>query len=513
VKRKKNEQFLSDFHDLQLMTHSKTWCQVRNYDHCRTSLFLNGGYMKHQQAPKWLLTTALLAVLGANYSFQSSSLTVAKIEDSGVLEMSLVAAPVSPTTRVRTTASPTTRVRGSASPTTSVSPTTTVSPTAAVSAATGSAGQSVEFKFEGKTVATGTCLDGSCKSVVLDAAALREIPAAVLAATRAAGASVTTVATAPASAAVVAADEYDCDFTEDGKPETRSQKRDRLKCVKDEKERIRSEERIANFEDKMDMVKDRCDRKSGSEKLTCLNTEFSNALRRYSGRNALPANVVQRYFKSVVGSELSKMLFNSEIDTETAMSALQDVFDGMPSEYSVIRQNILGAIKTETEARAKDINEKYKQADIFAKQNKSAEFVQTFGEAQAAQQELGVLAAAYSAAAKTSDSFTEDTSFASYYQRTYIPQMNKILAGISPVAAAATTPDKPAEGGTRQNTRGGTASTGTGSTAPATRGQASGATLKTEPTQWEFLGTASGVRSGTPSNTPNGSRGARSMNN
>lgn len=471
--------------------------------------------MKHQQAPKWLLTTALLAVLGANYSFQTSSVTVAQFEDSGVFVMSQVAAapatpavaeaPAAPKAKV----TPAKKAKGKAKgqvpeKKTEAAPTTAA---AAAPTTTGSAGKAFDLNFEGKAIATGTCVDGSCSSVVLDAAVLKKIPDAVLAVTKPIAA-----ASTPAVAPVAVETDYDCDYTEDGKPETSSQKRERLKCEKTEKDKIKREERIAKFEDKIDLIKDRCDRSSGSEKLTCLNEEFSNAVRRYSGRNALPTSVVQRHFKNVVGSELSKMLFNSEVDTETAMSSLQDVFDGMPSEYSVIRQNILGAIKTETESRARDINEKYKQADIFAKQNKSAEYLQTYGEAQAAQQEIGVLASAYSAAVRTSDSFAEDKSFASYYQKNYVPQMNKILLGIGPAAAVAT-PEKPADGGTRQNTRGGTTSGDTGASAPATRGQASGASFKNEPTQWEFLGNASGVRSGTPSTTPNGTRGARSLSN
>ena len=42
--------------------------------------------MKQQTAPKWLLTTALLAVLGANYSFQANSLSLNN--ENGLFEMS-----------------------------------------------------------------------------------------------------------------------------------------------------------------------------------------------------------------------------------------------------------------------------------------------------------------------------------------------------------------------------------------------------------------------------------------
>lgn len=473
--------------------------------------------MKQQQAPKWLLMTALLAVLGANYSFQSSSLTIAQNEDKGVFELSLVApAPASPTTRTADGASPTTRTRGGASRTATVSPTTTVRDAASPTTRT------FNLKTpEGQVVATGTCQ--GCSDAVLDLAAIKKIALATGVVSAGAIASPTAavatgqplVASAPA-ALPVATNEYDCDYTEDGKPETSSQKRERLRCEKKEKERIRTEDRTAKFEDKMDAIKDRCEDSRSEAKIECLTREFGNALNRYSGRNALPQSVVQRYFKNVVGSELSKMLFNSEIDMTQAMSALQDAFDMLPSEYSGIRQNILTSIKNETQVQANAINQKYKDADAFAKAKKPAEYLKTMQEAQVAQAGLTQMAQAYSAAAKTSDSFTEDVSFAKYYQSVYTPQMNDILASISPVQA--TTQDKPATDGTgtRQNTRGSTSTDVT--TTTGTRGQATTNTVFKQtdgtPTRWDFGTNAQvGVGVGQPTTAPSQTRGARSMNN
>lgn len=475
--------------------------------------------MKHQQAPKWLLTTALLAVLGANHSFQTNSLEVAQIENSGVFEMSQMAAPTSPTVTTRST-------RSSVSPTTSVSPTATVS-TAAVASATAlprtgqaaavdNTGNEIKFMSEGKVIAAGTCADGSCKSVVLDVATLQKLAASVVSAT-ASVAPRPTAAPAPASATVVAAadEEYDCDFTEDGKPETRAQKRDRLKCVKNEKERVKKEDRIAKFEDKMEDIKDRCEVTTSETKLECLTREFNNAVSRYSGRNAIPANVAQRYFKNVVGAELSKMLFNADVTPQQAMSLLQDVFDGLPSEYGVIRQNILTAIQNETKTRSQAINQQYKLAETL--KNKPAEYLQTMGEAQTAQTELAQMVDVYSAAARTSDSFSEDVSFSRYYQTNYMPQMKSLFASMGPQGSTGVTTPEKVENPTRGNTRG-SATTGTPSSIPSagTRGQATTTTKvgTPSPTQWDFLNNSGGVRVGSPSATSNGgTRGSRQMGN
>ncbi len=489
--------------------------------------------MKHQQAPKWLLTTALLAVLGANYSFQTNSLVVADLENSGVFEMSLTAAETSggargtrgTSTVTTTSASPTVTTK-SVSPTATVSPTAVVSPTAlpktAEKPAVDNTGKEVNFMREGKVLATGTCADGSCKSVVLDMATLEKFAANLVSATSRVAPTSQVAAAVTASATVVAAAEadYDCDFTEDGKPETRTQKRDRLKCVKNEKERVKKEDRIAKFEDKMDDIKDRCEVTTSETKLECLTREFNNAASRYSGRNAIPASVAQRYFKNVVGAELSKMLFNNEITPQQAMSTLQDVFDGLPSEYGVIRQNILTAIQNETKTRAQAINQQYKLADTLKnKPQQAGEYLQLMGEAQQAQTELGQMVDVYSAAARTSDAFSEDTSFSRYYQTNYMPQMKSLFAsmGVQGSTGTTTTPEK-VENPTRGNTRGG-ATTGTPTSIPnaGTRGQATTTTKvgASNPPQWSFLdNSSSGVRVGAPSNTSNGgTRGARTMGN
>ncbi|MES2803721.1 MAG: hypothetical protein V4654_14610 [Bdellovibrionota bacterium] len=482
--------------------------------------------MKHQQAPKWLLTTALLAVLGANYGFQASSLALHK--DNGLIELSSETSGGTGSRQTgggKSTGAPSPTVTTNAPPaskTAVVSQTATVSATAAVSATVqakplpqsgkpevDNKGKEVNFKHEGKVLATGTCADESCKSVILNMSTLEKFAANLVSATSKL-APTTQVAASVSAAAVVADADYDCDFTEDDKPETRAQKRDRLKCVKQEKERVKKEERIAKFEDKMDDIKDRCEVTTSETKLECLTREFNNAVTRYSGRNAIPANVAQRYFKNVVGAELSKMLFNADVTPQQAMSLLQDVFDGLPSEYSTIRQNILSAIQNETKTRSQAINQQYKLAETL--KNKPQEYLQTVGEAQAAQTELAQMVDVYSAAARTSDAFSEDTSFSRYYLTRYMPEMRSLFAGMGPQGSTGTTttPDQ-IDNPTRANTRGGTTTPSAG-----TRGAATTTTKvgTPSPTQWEFSNNSGGVRVGSPSSTSNGgTRGARSMGN
>ena len=502
--------------------------------------------MKHQQAPKWLLTTALLAVLGANYSFQSSSLSLHK--DMGSFELSSETsggrgssrndgkASAAPSPTVTTNAPPAASKTATASATVSTKPSVVASAPASATALpksekADSTGKTVKFEISGATV-EGQCNDPACKSAVLEASKIEAFAKALIAATKTTSGAVTTapattVATAlPQATAGVKAEvgsEYDCDeYQADGEKETAAEKRRRERdlkaCVKNEKERTKREDRIAKFEDKMELIKDRCEVSSTETKLECLSREFNNAVSRYSGRNAVPATVVQRYFKNVVGSELSKMLFNSEVNPQQAMSMLQDVFDGLPSEYGVIRQNILSAIQTETKTRSQAINQQYKLAETL--KNKPQEYLQTMGEAQQAQAELAQMVDVYSAAARTSDSFSGDTSFARYYQTNYMPSMRSLFASMGPqgsTGTTATTEEDKVENKTRGNTRG-SATTGTSTSIPSagTRGAAT-TTNKIEngaPTPWEFLNNSGGVRTGNPSNSSiGGTRGARSMGN
>lgn len=492
--------------------------------------------MKHQQAPKWLLTTALLAVLGANYSFQSSSLSLH--QDMGSFELSSETsggrssgrsedrASAAPSPTVTTNAPPAASRTATASATASTKP----SVVASASASADSTGKTVKFEISGATV-EGQCNDPACKSAVLEASKIEAFAKALIAAAKTTSGAVTTASATPVSTALPQAtagvkaevgSEYDCDeYQADGEKETAAEKRRRERdlraCIKNEKERTKREDRIAKFEDKMESIKERCEISSSETKLECLSREFNNAVSRYSGRNAVPATVVQRYFKNVVGSELSKMLFNSEVNPQQAMSMLQDVFDGLPSEYGVIRQNILSAIQTETKNRSQAINQQYKLAETL--KNKPQEYLQTMGEAQQAQAELAQMVDVYSAAARTSDSFSGDTSFARYYQTNYMPSMRSLFASMGPQGSTGTTAttEEKVENKTRGNTRG-SATTGTPSSIPSagTRGAAT-TTTKIEngaPTPWEFLNNSGGVRTGNPSNSSiGGTRGARSMGN
>lgn len=430
--------------------------------------------MKYQtQAPKWLLTTALLAVLGANYGFQASSLV--SHQENGLFELS----------------------SGAPAPTTTANPPPLVKadePKKEEPKKEEAKPQQVHMVVEGKVTSIGTCVDGDCKNVVLSMPILEKIAKGLVSAT----------AQAKADAEE---SESECDFTEDGKPETRAQKRDRLKCEKEEKSREQRDERIAKFEDKMEDIQDKCEVSVSESKLACLSHEFNKALSRSAGRNAIPASVVQRYFKSVVGAELNKALFNSDLSAEEMMSTLQDVIDGVPEDYKGIRQSVLDTVQAQTRVRTASINQQYKQAESI--KNNPQAYLQAVGDAQSQQAELSQMAEVYSAAARTSDSYTSDSGFFKYYQASYVPAMRRMFATMGP--ASAEDSNETLENPTRTRTRGGS-NLDDVTTLPATRTGTRSTDFKTSDlSQWDFLTDSAGVRVGTPTSNARGTRGARSM--
>lgn len=456
----------------------------------------NGGLMKHQTQPnKWLLTTALLAALGANYTFQSSSLS--GVNSDGAIELSSEAVSAKPELK-KIEATPT-----KMTPITRQGRVSSVPENKKIPVSTTPVAEKAEEKSEATVTNVATCPTGDCKasadSVILKLEDYKKLVAQIE------SLKAKPVAAAAASETATVESKYDvCIKTEDGEKETRSEKRERQACEKKEKEKEKTEDRVAKFEEKMEDIKDKC-ADDGDEKLNCLASGFSDALRRYSGRNTLPANVVQKYFRSVVGTELSKSLFNPNVDNETMMANLTGILDSTPEEYRSLKQITLDSVKNQAKARALAVNQQYKLASQVPK-NESAAYLQIMGQAQSEEAELRSITAAYDAAVRTSDSYSSDRSFFSYYNTSYLPNMQKMFLAISNPASTDSTVAKP-EATTRGTSTRGTVSDDA-STSTNTRGGAPAA--KTNDS-WNFLSSSSGVNVGAPSMESRGGRTSRQM--
>lgn len=465
------------------------------------SLLTTEDLMKHQQAPKWLSrrsrallsTAALLAVLGANYSFQTNSLSLN--ENNGFFELS--SSEVSNGREASRGSKPATKSEAAPAPTKAATP----PPPAPVESeqtqelpkAESAPKQQVHIKREGKVVASGTCADDSCKNVLLSMETLEKFVDVLEKATSS--------SSKPMQKNEAEESDDDCDFSNDDMS-ARAKQRERTKCLKERKDREKREELVSKFEDKMEDIKDKCEVVTSESKLECVTREFNHALSRYSGRNSISPAVAQRYFKQIVGSELAKSLFNSDKSPEDMMSTLQDIFDGLPTEFSGLRKSVLDAIQNQTRAKAAVIHQQFKSAETL--KNNPEAYLQTVGEAQQQQAELSQMAEVYSAAARTSDSFSTDSSFTSYYQANYLPSMRKIFSSINGTTGVDGARES-IENRTRSQTRGSSMLNSDLSAPSASK-------IGDSTSQWQFPNGSSGLNMGAPSNTSRGNtRGARSM--
>jgi hypothetical protein len=176
----------------------------------------------------------------------------------------------------------------------------------------------------------------------------------------------------------------------------------------------------------MDRIKDKCD-----QDLECLSSEFASALSRYEGKNALPAATVNKAFKSVVGTSLVKALYsNDETALNGSITAIQNLLQELPSEYKNLKQGVMELVKLQTTTAAQKVTASYSQLSELAKQNNPQAYLEAVQSTKQEHNALIYLANSYSSAIQESVSLSEDLSAISYYQKSYLPNMQKIMSGV-----------------------------------------------------------------------------------
>lgn len=379
----------------------------------------------------WLLTTALLAVLSTNYAFQTSSKDLILLGSNtainyGSYELASTAQPLQP-------ASAQVSTQGSLS---------SSSPVSATAQATRQARGSSEQRATTQAVVLNeaSCPQGQCREVPAGASVLVKLedyqkllaritelekkstdsvqPLQPVSAVSSSLVSKPATATEDCKALTDRREQRDCErqAREDAKQERLQAKRD--------KEDAALEARKERFEDRAYKIQDKCDKD-----LECLSREFSSELRRYTGRNALPASFITQQFKAVVGGALSKALFNAEANPEVTAQVLSQIFSDMPAEYRSVQQAALDGIRSQAAAKALVVNQNYKLAAQVSKQNNPQAYLQIMGQAQQEHNELSQMADMYSSVAAKSEAMS-DASFYRYYNANYLPQMNTVFSKI-----------------------------------------------------------------------------------
>lgn len=353
---------------------------------------------------KWFLTASLLAVLAGNSALQSSFLSSSL--NSGTFEMSSEAKPV--------VVKPSDKTRQPEY----VNPFLKNDPK----------------KTQAQSVESGACTSGDCKTTAAPSVLLKLEDYNNLIA-RIAELEKQTADAKAAEVKPVVAKPTETTTTEPEKTETRSEKRDRLAQEKKDKELEKQDERVAKFEDKMENIKDKCDKD-----LSCLTSEFTSALDKFDGKNSIPAGVVNKYFKSMVSAPLSRSLYTDGPDSQASLEVLQSIMSDVPAQYRGIKEITMDAIRYQATVPANHINQGYKSADDLSKQNNPQAYFQQINTTRDEQQTLTTQATSYTAVIEQSLRETGDTSSLSYYQRSYLPNMQKIMSSLtSPTSEVNTT--------------------------------------------------------------------------
>ncbi len=367
--------------------------------------------MKRQlsQPNKWLLTTALLAVLGTNYSLQTSSIEVARSQ-AGKFDLASEAT-LTPDGSIRI------------APNMSVINKSEMTKTEAVS-----------------SLQSEVCESGDCKNVPASALLKIEAENKELMSRIKDLESKLVVQTAEVKAEPEIMTSQDrlqelrveCNTTETGEKETSSDRRERIKCekeavktVKEEKENDLREAREEKFEEAVAKIQDKCE----GDNLKCLTDKFSSLLNKFKGKKAISKSFVSDQFKAVIAPELSKALFNEKVSPEDMNGILGELFNDFPAEYSHIQKATLMSIQKMARDKATTVTAGYKSAEQLSKQNNPAAYLQKLNETQAEQQTLQDMTNAYTASFLGSQA-ASDVELSSYYKKTYLPDVQDIFSKI-----------------------------------------------------------------------------------
>lgn len=384
--------------------------------------------MKKQlsQPNKWLLTTALLAVLGTNYSLQTSSIEVARSQ-AGNFDLASKA-----------TLTPDGSVR--------------IAPNMSVINKSEKVNSDIKLTEAVSSLASESCESADCKNVPASADVLLKLIAEnkeLMSKVKELEAkSIAQVAEVKAEPKVMTAQDRlqelraECNTTEAGEKETPSDRRERIKCekeaiktVKEEKENDLREAREEKFEEAVAKIQEKCE----GDDLKCLTEKFSSLLNKFKGKKAISKSFVNEQFKDVIAPELSKALFNEKVSPEDMNGILGELFNDFPAEYSHIQKATLMSIQKIAREKSKAVTAGYKSAEELSKQNNPAAYLQKLNETQAEQKTLQDMTNAYTASFLGSDAYASNIDLSSYYKKTYLPDVQDIFSNIMGTTTNTTT--------------------------------------------------------------------------
>lgn len=215
------------------------------------------------------------------------------------------------------------------------------------------------------------------------------------------------------------------------------EKKEEAKQAKADKLREEKEARTEAFTEKVEEIAERCE-----NDLTCKVDRLSFLMQSYSGSKKIDSSAVTKAYNTLIDKDLKAGL-RAENGSESKLAALdaleQLMGSELPSEYRSIKTRAVDSAKYAQVNQATNINELYRQADVYKSQNKTTEEVQTRGLAIQAdrvfRQEAGqIYRTMYEGLSSVSDNATMD-----YVRSNYLPSMNEILNRLTNPSGISTT--------------------------------------------------------------------------
>jgi|GEM_PF-6621850 len=143
----------------------------------------------------------------------------------------------------------------------------------------------------------------------------------------------------------------------------KKEKLDLKKLEDEQKKEIAQLEIDTSFEEKyLDLI-------SNCKDVACYSSKMTSVLRRYTGKKRVTPDLVTRLFKEHIAADLKAGL--SDPSNETALKALETLTSELPAEYAAIKKSSIGLANNAETIIANKAILKHKEAQTLAKQAQS----------------------------------------------------------------------------------------------------------------------------------------------
>ncbi|MFZ3230844.1 MAG: hypothetical protein WA160_11615 [Pseudobdellovibrio sp.] len=233
-----------------------------------------------------------------------------------------------------------------------------------------------------------------------------------------------------------AKDKEEADAKEKPAPLTESEKKEKKKLAEAEKKEQKikddKEAKIAlnqEFSDKMDAISEGCD----SGDVQCVSKNMVEVLKEYTSKekDKRPDSfIINKAFNKNFGEDFKIALRDSSAN-QSVMDALQEISSEMPKEYRSLKEKTLDLVRNAQMAKASEINRNFIMEDKLKKANRLPEAM-TYG-VEGTQQRNQMIYDSQLMVNQIQAGLNEagDRSTLSYLSTVYLPNLNKLINGLS----------------------------------------------------------------------------------